>query len=77
MPPQLDQGTIKALDDTEIGATVVITYFLEDYETQTVASGRYAGMCLNSKGERCVGIQGMRDSTWKVQMTRVVRMEVV
>lgn len=77
MPPQLPQDTIKALDDTEIGTTVVITYFLEDFETQTVASGRYAGLCVNSKGERCVGIQGVRASVWKVQMTRVVRMEVV
>lgn len=76
MPPQLDQATIKLLDDTDIGESVVITYWL-DAETQTVASGRYAGQMVNSRGERCVGIQGIRDSVWKVQMTRVVKMEVV
>lgn len=77
MPPHLDQQTIKAFDDANIGDTVVITYILPDGETQTVASGRYAGLILNSRGERCVGIQGMRDSVWKVQITRVVKMEVV
>lgn len=77
MPPQLDQQTIKLLDDTDIGETVVVMYLLPDGETQAVASGRYAGFVVNSRGERCVGIQGLRDSVWKVQMTRVVKMEVV
>lgn len=75
--PHLDQQTIKLMDDTDLGTTVVITYWLPDFETQTVASGRYAGLLKNSRGEQCIGIEGTRNSTWKVQMSRVVKMEVV
>ena len=75
--PRLDQQTIRLIDDTDVGETVVITYWLSDFETKTVASGRYAGLMKNSRGEPCIGIEGCRHSTWKVQMSRVVKMEVV
>jgi hypothetical protein len=73
MPPQLDQQTIKEIEDA-IDELVVVTYRVSDSENAQ-ARGRYRGPAKNGRGEWCVEVVGAHECLIRIPTMLVVKVE--